>query len=73
MTDLHIISHAEVVALLARPLTPDEGGNGAKQAHEQLHANNQPNLEIQEAVIRACRNDLQELSNATRTSAHNNL
>ena len=50
-TDLHILSHAQVVALLARPLTPDERCNGAEEAHEQLHADDQPNLEVEETVI----------------------
>ena len=48
---LNILSHAQVVALLAGPLTPDEGGDGAEQAHQQLHADDQPDLEVQEAVI----------------------
>ncbi len=50
-TDLHILSHAQVVALLARPLTPDERCNGAEEAHEQLHADDQPDLEVEETVI----------------------
>ncbi len=49
--DLHILSHAQVVALLARLLTPDERCDGAEEAHEQLHANDQPNLEVEETVI----------------------
>lgn len=50
-TDLHILGHAQVVALLARMLTPDERCDGAEEAHEQLHANDQPDLEVEEAVI----------------------
>ncbi len=49
--DLHILSHAQVVALLARLLAPDERCNGAEEAHEQLHADDQPNLEVEETVI----------------------
>ncbi|KAA6427580.1 MAG: hypothetical protein FRX49_02243 [Trebouxia sp. A1-2] len=48
-TDLHILGHAQVVALLARMLTPDERCDGAEEAHEQLHANDQPDLEVEEA------------------------
>ena len=50
-TDLHILSHAQVVALLARFLTPDERCNGAEKAHEQLHADDQPDLEVEKTVI----------------------
>ena len=48
---LHIGSQAKVVALLARVLTPDVGGDGAEEAHQQLHTNDQTNLKVQEAVI----------------------
>ena len=50
-TNLHIFGHAQVVALLAGPLTPDERCNGAEQTHEQLHANDQTNLKVEEAII----------------------
>ena len=49
---LNILSHAQVVSLLARVFTPDVGGDGAEEAHQQLHADDQCNLEVEEAIIR---------------------
>lgn len=48
---LNILGHAQIVPLLAGVLTPDVGGHGAEKAHEQLHANDESNLEVQEAII----------------------
>ena len=54
VSHLNILSHAQVVALLARVLAPDVGCKGAEQAHQQLHADDERNLEVQEAIIRPC-------------------
>ena len=62
---LHVGSQTKVVALLARVLTPDVGGNRAEEAHQQLHTNDQANLKVQKAIIGACRQ--QKTSIASRS------
>lgn len=55
LVHLNILSHAQVVALFARVLTPYVGGNRTEEAHQELHADNESNLQIEEAIIRPCR------------------
>lgn len=53
--DLHIDIHGQVVAVHPRALPPNVGGNGAEEAHAQLHGDDQGNLQVQEAIIGSCR------------------
>ena len=56
---LNILSHAQMVSLLAGVFAPYVGGNRTEKAHEQLHADDKSNLEVQEAVVRPCSSDSQ--------------
>ena len=52
--DLHIFVHGELEARVTRALAPDVGRDRAEDAHGQLQDDDEPDLEVQEVVVRAC-------------------